>query len=85
MHRNMINAAGVNVQRGAQVLHGHGGALNVPARKPLPKIVPPCRVLVLGGLNFQSAKSGIAAFLQDYIPRAPGLTVHLYPGDAKSP
>ena len=32
MRKREVDAAGVDVQRVAQILHGHGGALDVPAR-----------------------------------------------------
>ena len=31
-----VNAAGVNIQRVAQIFHGHGGAFDVPAGTPRP-------------------------------------------------
>ena len=36
MRKSQIDAAAVNVQRFAQILHGHGGAFDVPAGTPRP-------------------------------------------------
>ena len=35
MREDQIDSAGVNVERLAQVMHGHGGTLNVPAWTPV--------------------------------------------------
>src|SRR6267143_5677780 len=36
MRKCQVDSAGVDIQRLAEVLHGHGGTLNVPAGTPAP-------------------------------------------------
>src|SRR5260370_9944645 len=64
MRENQVKAAGVYVKRFAQVLHGHHGALNVPARTAGPDGALPERLTVLGRLpQNEIAGVGLVVFI----------------------
>src|SRR5689334_21610931 len=50
MRERQIDSAGVNVESFTEILHGHRGTLNVPARTALAERALPCRFIFFFGL-----------------------------------
>src|SRR5580658_10099130 len=64
MRKDEIDSAGVNVERLAQILHGHHGTLDVPARAAHAEAFVPARLAIL--LSFpqnEVASVGLIVFV----------------------
>ena len=81
MREHEVFAAGVEVEGFAEVLHGHGGALDVPAGAAVAERGVPCVLAGLGGLPDGEVAGGVLLVLVDIDARAGVDAVEVFLGE----
>ena len=83
VHLNVVDPAAMNVQALAQMLHRHGRALDVPARKTHPPRAGPLHLaLLIGGRKLPQRKVGGVAFAFGHFHASAGLEArYVQPGE----
>ena len=82
VHRDMVLAAQMDVEKGAEVLGGHGRAFDVPAREPdAPGAVPLHLPLLARRAELPQGEVGYAALLRHVDPRAGLEPFHVQAGE----